>query len=134
MKRLILGLVALCVTINAQCLNPTTATAVNGNTVTITLTCQPVIVIPPTCIPPQVLVNGVCADPLPPTCTAPEVLVNGACVCQPPNSKVNGVCLPPVDPGDPPPPYTIPSGAIEIKPGPVTCRASSAGPQRALRS
>jgi hypothetical protein len=117
MKRLILGLVALCVTISAQCLNPTTATAVNGNTVTITLTCQPVIVIPPTCIPPQVLVNGVCADPLPPTCTAPEVLVNGACVCQPPNTRVNGVCLPPVDPGDPPPPYTIPSGAIEIKPG-----------------
>ena len=34
---------------------------------------------PSGCIPPQELVNGICAIPTTPSCTAPLVLVNGVC-------------------------------------------------------
>ncbi len=45
---------------------------------------------PPTCTPPQTLVNGACTDPNtpPPTCTAPQTLVNGVCTTPAPPAPI----------------------------------------------
>lgn len=58
----------------------------------------------PTCVPPEVLVDGVCAVPYdPPECVSPMVLVDGQCVqpydppCPYPQTRIDGVCQDPPD-------------------------------------